>query len=29
LVFLDFIMMHGFGNASAGTYRWGENAISP
>ena len=27
LIFLDFIMMHGFGNVSAGAYRWGDNAI--
>ena len=28
LVLLDLIMMHGFGNVSAGTYRWGDNEIS-
>ena len=27
LIFLDFIMMHGFANAQAGAYRWGDNAI--
>lgn len=28
MIFLDFIMMHGFGNVSAGMYRWGDNTIS-
>ena len=27
MIFLDFIMMHGFGNVSAGAYRWGDNVV--
>ena len=27
MLFLDYIMMHGFADAPAGTYRWGERAI--
>lgn len=26
-IFLDFIMMHGFADERAGTYRWGDNVL--
>lgn len=27
LLFLDYIMMHGFADEPAGTFRWGDNAL--
>ncbi|MDE0268606.1 MAG: hypothetical protein OXI96_06175 [Acidimicrobiaceae bacterium] len=27
MLFLDYVMMHGFADAPAGTYRWGDGAL--